>query len=35
MMFDTSPLLLKRLNAAMRRDPQVIRWTFLKKGDGL
>ncbi|CAK5281565.1 unnamed protein product [Mycena citricolor] len=30
MHFDTSPRVLSSLNALMRRDPRVIRWTVLK-----
>lgn len=33
MHFDTSPRTLKSLNAIMRSDPRVIRWTMLKLGE--
>ncbi|KAJ6593996.1 ribosomal protein S6 [Mycena capillaripes] len=32
MHFDTAPRTLLALNALMRRDPRVIRWTVLKLG---
>ncbi|KAG6842181.1 hypothetical protein C0991_001674 [Blastosporella zonata] len=31
--FDTAPRTLRSLNAIMRRDPRVIRWTVLKLAD--
>ncbi|WWD02503.1 ribosomal protein S6 [Kwoniella europaea PYCC6329] len=31
MTFDTSPIVLKRLDETLRRDPSIIRWTLLKK----
>ncbi|RXK41183.1 ribosomal protein S6 [Tremella mesenterica] len=31
--FDVSPLVLRTINETMRRDPMVIRWTILKKGE--
>ncbi|KAG6849831.1 hypothetical protein H0H93_004640 [Arthromyces matolae] len=31
--FDTAPRTLTSLNAIMRRDPRVIRWTLLKLAD--
>ncbi|KAG5353766.1 putative 28S ribosomal protein S6, mitochondrial [Termitomyces sp. J132] len=31
--FDTAPRTLRTLNAIMRRDPRVIRWTVLKLAD--
>ncbi|CCL99862.1 uncharacterized protein FIBRA_01887 [Fibroporia radiculosa] len=33
MYFDASPRTLHDLNAIMRRDPRVVRWTMLKLGD--
>lgn len=32
MMFDTSPVVLKRINETLRRDPMVVRWMLTKKG---
>ncbi|WWC63238.1 mitochondrial 37S ribosomal protein bS6m [Kwoniella dejecticola CBS 10117] len=31
MTFDTSPIVLKRLDETLRRDPSIIRWTLLKR----
>ncbi|KAK8854822.1 ribosomal protein S6 [Kwoniella newhampshirensis] len=33
MTFDTSPIVLRRLDETLRRDPSIIRWTVLKKAD--
>ncbi|CAL1707494.1 unnamed protein product [Somion occarium] len=33
MTFDASPRSLHQLNASLRRDPRVIRWTMLKQGE--
>ncbi|KAI0081273.1 hypothetical protein K474DRAFT_1656770 [Panus rudis PR-1116 ss-1] len=33
MSFDASPKSLAQLNATLRRDPLVIRWTVLKQGE--
>lgn len=33
--FDTSPRVIKSLNVVMRQDPQVIRWTILKRASKL
>lgn len=35
MTFDTSPIVLKHLDEALRADPLVVRWTLLKKGEKL
>ncbi|TXT03979.1 mitochondrial 37S ribosomal protein bS6m [Cutaneotrichosporon oleaginosum] len=32
MSFDTSPVVLKRINETLRRDPMVVRWMLTKKG---
>ncbi|ORX38567.1 hypothetical protein BD324DRAFT_621418 [Kockovaella imperatae] len=32
MTFDTSPAMISKIGEQLRRDPLVIRWTFLKKG---
>jgi small subunit ribosomal protein S6 len=32
MTFDTSPVVLKRINETLRRDPMVVRWMLTKKG---
>ncbi|WWD19030.1 ribosomal protein S6 [Kwoniella shandongensis] len=33
MTFDTSPIVLRRLDETLRRDPSIIRWTVLKKAE--
>ncbi|KAL7423860.1 hypothetical protein Q5752_001445 [Cryptotrichosporon argae] len=33
MTFDTSPVVLQRLNESLRVDPLVVRWMTLKKGE--
>ncbi|KAK1927042.1 hypothetical protein DB88DRAFT_476484 [Papiliotrema laurentii] len=35
MLFDTSPKMLKQMNEQLNRDPLVVKWTLLKKGDKL
>ncbi|ORY35633.1 hypothetical protein BCR39DRAFT_511224 [Naematelia encephala] len=35
MLFDTSPVVLAKLNATMREDPLVVKWMFTKKGEKL
>ncbi|RSH83465.1 uncharacterized protein EHS24_007150 [Apiotrichum porosum] len=35
MTFDTSPIVLKRLNETLRTDPLVVRWMLTKKGVAL
>lgn len=30
--FDTSPVVLQRINETLRRDPMVVRWMLTKKG---
>jgi ribosomal protein S6 len=35
MQFDTSPAMLKEMDQQLNRDPLVIRWTMLKKGNKL
>ena len=35
MQFDASPTTLSSLNAIMRHDPRVVRWTSLKVGEKL
>ncbi|ODN78807.1 ribosomal protein S6 [Cryptococcus amylolentus CBS 6039] len=31
MAFDTSPIVLKRINETLRSDPSIIKWTVLKR----
>lgn len=33
MTFDASPPVVQRLNSSLRRDPLVVRWMLMRKGD--
>jgi small subunit ribosomal protein S6 len=35
MTFDTSPVVLNRINDSLRQDPMVIRWMLMKKGSAM
>ncbi|WVO17786.1 ribosomal protein S6 [Cryptococcus depauperatus] len=35
MAFDSSPVVLKRINETLRNDPSIIRWTVLKRASKL